>query len=130
MTTKLLNLEKISLSDSEIKKWESGELGNDEEFAQVVTIKEIQNIINDSAKEKLRLISIRLPVSLIEDLKEIAGGENLGYQTLIKIVLQRFVDAEFRKKYNQLIDENSKLNKEIELLQQELLDISYREKIG
>ncbi|WP_146097300.1 hypothetical protein [Rhodoferax sp. TS-BS-61-7] len=45
----------------------------------------------------LKLISIRLPGSLIEDFKNIAtinGG--MGYQTLMRQVLQRFAASELK----------------------------------
>ena len=47
--------------------------------------------------EKTQLVSIRMSESLIEDLKCIGKKENLGYQTLAKNVLKRFVDAELKR---------------------------------
>ena len=48
--------------------------------------------------KKTQLVSIRMSESLIEDLKCIRGKkENLGYQTLAKNVLKRFVDAELKR---------------------------------
>lgn len=44
----------------------------------------------------LQLISIRLPRRLIEDLKLIAKHEGLGYQPLVRRVLVRFAQGEFR----------------------------------
>ena len=44
----------------------------------------------------LHLISIRLPKSLINNLKFIAKREGLGYQPLIRRLLVRFVNAEMR----------------------------------
>ena len=78
---------------SEVKEtdaWESGDLGRDEDFA----IKSTRN--NDSLDNKLNLqmISIRLQQSLLEDLKNIAELNGIGYQPLMKQILKRFVDAE------------------------------------
>ena len=52
--------------------------------------------------EKTQLVSIRMSESLIEDLKCIGKKKNLGYQTLAKNVLKRFVDAELRKELNEI----------------------------
>lgn len=57
----------------------------------------------------LQAISIRLPKALIQDLKDIAQLNGLGYQPLIKQILNRFVDAEKRMLANEAIQE--KLNK-------------------
>ena len=48
------------------------------------------------------LFPIRMSESLIEDLKCIGKKKNLGYQTLAKNVLKRFVDAELRKELNEI----------------------------
>lgn len=45
----------------------------------------------------LKPISIRLPVSLIEELKIIADYNETGYQPFIRKMLQRFATAELRK---------------------------------
>jgi hypothetical protein len=45
----------------------------------------------------LKPISIRLPVSLIEELKIIADYNEVGYQPFIRKMLQRFATAELRK---------------------------------
>lgn len=42
----------------------------------------------------LQAISIRLKADLIQDLKTIAEHNGMGYQTLIKQVLHRFVNSE------------------------------------
>lgn len=46
--------------------------------------------------------------------------EKIGYQTLSRNILQRFVDAENRKQINKLISENRKLEKEIEEMRVEV----------
>ncbi len=42
---------------------------------------------------RTRLVSLRLPERLIADLKEIAREEDLPYQRLIKLCLQKFVEV-------------------------------------
>ncbi|MBE7043778.1 MAG: hypothetical protein E7399_09880 [Ruminococcaceae bacterium] len=81
--------------------WETGELGEDLDFAKAVddeTQKQIEKIIG------MQLISIRLPVDLIEDLKKIASYHEIGYQPLIRDVLQRFATSEIREIAHKLID--------------------------
>jgi hypothetical protein len=79
--------------DGTAEAWEDGSLGCDEQYVEA---SDISDAVLDDALS-LKLISIRLQNSLIEDLKEIAKIEGLGYQPLIKKVLLRFVDAEKRK---------------------------------
>lgn len=76
--------------------WEDGALGRDEKFAKADDkSRELEALIDDSLK--LKLISIRMKESLISDLKLIAKNEGLGYQPLMKQVLERFVDAELKR---------------------------------
>ena len=76
--------------DSTIEAWESRELGADENFVEAVEIDE--SIIDDALE--LKMISIRLQKSLLEELKMIAELRGLGYQPLIKQILRRFADCE------------------------------------
>jgi|TARA_B110000240_G_C13347008_1_gene388018 hypothetical protein len=80
--------------DGSIENWESGMLGNDEEFAKIA-----DEITSQKADEMLALqmISIRLQKSMIRDLKFIAKVNGIGgYQPLIRRLLVRFVDAEMK----------------------------------
>lgn len=91
-------------------KWESGELGRDEKYVKR----------SDRTKESLdsllglQPISIRLPKALLQDLKDIAQINGMGYQPLIKQILNRFVEGEkkimAREKMNEELD---KLNNQI-----------------
>lgn len=85
-------------------KWEDGTLGRDENFVQKTSR------TKDSLESVLDLhpISIRLPKALIQDLKDIAGLNGLGYQPLIKQILNRFVDGEKRMMANEKIAEELK----------------------
>ncbi|MDC4234625.1 hypothetical protein [Pasteurella multocida] len=85
-------------------KWEDSTLGRDENFVQKTSR------TKDSLENALGLppISIRLPKALIQDLKNIAELHGLGYQPLIKQILNRFVDAEKRMMANEKIAEELK----------------------
>ena len=115
---------KADLYFSDIDKWENGELGDSEEFDRPSTMaKELKKLLNgvedssdDCVKPKMQLISMRLPTTLITDLKNIGEIENLGYQTLAREVLTRFVEAESRKKLNELLSQYRKLEKEVKFL--------------
>jgi hypothetical protein len=74
-------------------RWESGELGLSAEHA-VVAPATLEREVDDALG--LQLISIRLPRRLIDDLKLIAKKEGLGYQPLVRRVLMRFAEMEFR----------------------------------
>lgn len=66
---------------------------------------------------------MRLPISLIENLKEIGEQEGLGYQSLAREVLQRFAEAENRKQINKLIAERRNLEKELEQMKVEIKEL-------
>ncbi|ETS30324.1 MULTISPECIES: hypothetical protein [Photorhabdus] len=85
--------------------WENGELGCSEAHIKVsddIT----EDLINDALE--LQPISIRLNRSLIEDLKMIADLNGLGYQPLIRQVLNRFANSE---KKRILVEAHSKVMK-------------------
>jgi predicted DNA binding CopG/RHH family protein len=73
--------------------WESGALGRDASFVAAST--DDESLINEAAG--LRPISIRLEQSLIEDFKALGTLNGLGYQTLMRQVLKRFVDCEKKR---------------------------------
>lgn len=70
-----------------VDKWESGELGMDEDSAAIAEIDEDEI---DSALG-LQLISIRLKKEMIDGFKKEAGKKGIGYQTLMKIVLFKYL---------------------------------------
>lgn len=53
-----------------------------------------ENVIFSRLKPTTRTISIRLPESMIEDLKLIANKRDVPYQSLLKIFLSERIDAE------------------------------------
>jgi len=90
--------------------WEDGTLGRDETYVKADDDRErLEAAIDDGLR--LKLISIRMKESLISDLKLIAKKEGMGYQPLMKQVLERFVDAELkgyaRGRLHEILDEAS-----------------------
>jgi len=49
-------------------------------------------------KPTLRTISVRLPVSMIEDLKILANKRDVPYQSLLKVFLAERLDQERRRR--------------------------------
>lgn len=86
--------------------WDERSLGLDEESVKVVD-EEIEASIDESAGTQL--ISIRMQKSMIEDFKTIAAlNGNIGYQTLMKQILQRFIDCEKKRIWSELIADKLK----------------------
>lgn len=94
--------------ESTDEAWESGDLGQDEEFVRVSkTIKQAD--VDKSVG--LKPISIRLQECMIEDLKLIAGIHGLGYQPLMRQILRRFVDCEKKRIMREYVAEQKMANK-------------------
>lgn len=83
----------MSKIESKADDRDSVELSNDEARSKVASREAHQSL--DEATE-LKLISIRLPTALIEELKIIADVNEIGYQPLVRKVLRRFARAELR----------------------------------
>mgnify|MGYP001099687359 FL=1 len=55
-----------------------------------------ENVVMSKLKPSTRSISIRLPESMIEELKVIANKRDVPYQSLLKIFISERIDAELR----------------------------------
>jgi len=73
--------------------WESGLLGEDPKHAVRAPLD--MDALNKAVG--LKTISIRMPETLLDDLKDLASIHGLGYQPLMKQVLTRFVEAEKKR---------------------------------
>lgn len=102
-------VEKIESTE---EAWEEGRLGLDENSVRVSDTK-IEDL--DDALE-LKLISIRLRKQVINDLKAIATIEGVGYQALIKQLLDRFIAGETRRYMHKLACEQAQklIDEEVE----------------
>ena len=92
---------KVAKIKGTTEAWEDGLLGRDEEFAQLDT-----SLTIDDLEETLELqqINIRLKKSVIAEMKMFADIEGLGYQALIKQLLDRFIAGE-HKRYTKIFYE-------------------------
>lgn len=78
-------------------KWEDRELGASMEHAEIAP----DNFsVEVDEQLSLQAISIRLPKSLIRDLKDIASRYEIGYQPMVRDLLNRFALAEQKKYLN------------------------------
>jgi hypothetical protein len=86
--------------------WDERILGADEAFVKVDD-GDIDKEIDEAAGTQL--ISIRMQKSMIEDLKAICAlNGGMGYQTLMKQMLQRFIDGEKKQFWNAMVAEKLK----------------------
>jgi predicted DNA binding CopG/RHH family protein len=79
--------------------WDSRELGATEAFVRKAS-PEHEKDLDD--KLDLQIISIRLQKHLIDDLKELAAEDGLGYQPYMRQVLTHHVRTEKRKREKHL----------------------------
>jgi predicted DNA binding CopG/RHH family protein len=84
--------------------WEDRLLGADEQYVAVASAEHDAQLDEALA---LRMISIRLPESLIEDFKNIATIRcgAMGYQTLMRQVLKRFATGELKMIAREMADQ-------------------------
>jgi predicted DNA binding CopG/RHH family protein len=57
---------------------------------------EAEDVVLSRLKPSTRTISIRLPESMIEELKLLANKRDVPYQSLLKIFLSERIDSELR----------------------------------
>ena len=82
-------------------RWESGEYGRSDAHVAVAPEEESLQLDSDLA---MKLVSIRLPIPLIEALKAIAGHHGIAYQPMIRDLLMRFARSEFQQMHAELND--------------------------
>jgi predicted DNA binding CopG/RHH family protein len=96
---------------SGVDAWDSGDLGRDEQFVKLAdpsALTALEKALN------LKMISIRLPEDLIENLKLIGLANNVGYQPLIRDVLDRFVVCEIKQMMQDAIKRRKEQSKKLE----------------
>ena len=88
---KEIKMAKAKARKTQTDAWENGEFGLDEAFVKVTNAAEAAEV--DGALD-LKMISIRLQNDLIKKLKLIAKYHGIGYQSLIRNLLHKFVRSE------------------------------------
>ncbi len=56
----------------------------------------VERVAFPNLKPSTKTISIRLPESMLEEIKSLANKRDVPYQSLIKIILKERIDREFR----------------------------------
>lgn len=82
--------------------WDERDLGSSPEDVEVASDDEMDDLYNALS---LQLISIRLERKLITELKSIAKTYGIGYQPMIRDLLNRFVLSERKMELQKMIDE-------------------------
>ena len=95
------NEEKI---EGTAENWEARRLGADEAF---VAVSDVDESLVDQAVG-MKMISIRLPASLIDDFKALATMHGLGYQPLMRQILERFAESEKKRLLNKVASQAAK----------------------
>lgn len=75
-------------------KWEDGEYGRSEEHVAVAPDSVHAELEQAMA---MKLVSIRLPVTLIDTLKMIAEHHQIAYQPMVRDLLTRFARSELQQ---------------------------------
>lgn len=108
-------------------QWESRELGSDPQFARSTSVPaSFHELLNKS--NNMQMISIRLPKDLIDDLKNISKAQKMGYQALMREVLKRFVEAEKKIMYRELMKANQELEQQLKDAEELLKNMVKKEK--
>ncbi|MHB0985959.1 MAG: hypothetical protein ACYC05_10270 [Sulfuricella sp.] len=90
--------------------WDDGVLGQDEKYVKKASNEE-EIKLEDALG--LQMISIRLQKQLIEDLKFIATAHGVGYQPLMRDILNRFVVSEKKQIINHVISMKAQEEKQL-----------------
>lgn len=95
-----MNKASIPASD---EAWDDETLGADPGSMKVVDEKTAAELDEAAGTQ---LISIRMQKSMVDAFKAIAAAnKGIGYQTLMKQILQRFIDGEMKRVWNEHLAE-------------------------
>jgi predicted DNA binding CopG/RHH family protein len=83
-------LPKFASEAKEKRFWESAD------STEHVDWKKARRVVFPNLKPSLRTISVRLPESMIEELKLLANKRDVPYQSLLKIYLSERIEQELR----------------------------------
>jgi predicted DNA binding CopG/RHH family protein len=86
--------------------FENIDFNDESRYTTEVADAETTEAINRAAGTQL--VSIRMSTDMIESMKAIGAKHGIGYQTLTKQIIQRFIDSEMRMMWNDFIAEQTK----------------------
>jgi predicted DNA binding CopG/RHH family protein len=68
--------------------------------------KKAQRVVLPNLKPTTRAISLRLPESMLGEIRQMANERDVPYQSLIKVFLRERIDQEYRSLTNPIVAEN------------------------
>jgi len=87
---KLDKLPKFKNLDAEREYW------NSHDSTELVNWNNAKHVVFPNLKPSVRLVSIRLPQSMIDELKVLANKNDVPYQSLMKIYLSERISKEIQ----------------------------------
>lgn len=102
----------MTMIQGSAENWENGQLGLDPAHAVQVSVEEAAEITKATGLN-MQAISIRMPRDLIKVLKEIANYHGVGYQPMIRDLLQRWAVGEIRTILDTRLEQTKKEAKKL-----------------
>jgi predicted DNA binding CopG/RHH family protein len=75
---------------------EEREYWAEQDSSEILDWKQAQRAIFPNLKPTLKSISLRLPASMIDELRQLANERDVPYQSLIKHFLRERIDQEYK----------------------------------
>jgi predicted DNA binding CopG/RHH family protein len=97
MTKKLKKIPKFKNENDEFEFWSC------HDSTEYVDWGKAKKIMLPNLKRTTKLVSVNMPVSLLEQLKILANKKDMAYQSLMKLFLLERVKKEFSGKSNRLV---------------------------
>ena len=90
MTKKLKKIPKFQNEEQEKKFWKKSD------STDYINWKDAKKATFANLKPSTKTISLRLPESMLDEIKALANKRDVPYQSLIKIMLKERIDSEYR----------------------------------
>jgi len=90
---KLKNIPSFKNEDDEREFWAKAD------SSEYVNWQKSKRVAFPNLKPSTKTISLRLPESMIEEIKVLANKRNVPYQSLIKIILKERIDTEYGARF-------------------------------
>lgn len=77
---------------------EEREFWSEHDSSEYLNWKSAQRVLFPNLKPSTRAISLRLPESLLDALRQLANERDVPYQSLIKMILQERIEQDFKSR--------------------------------
>jgi predicted DNA binding CopG/RHH family protein len=78
-------------------KPEDAEFWKDHDSTEYLNWRKAERVIFPRLKPSTKTISLRLPESMLDELRQLANKRDIPYQSLIKTFLRERIDLEYRR---------------------------------